>query len=127
MKIRNGFVSNSSTSSFIAVGFCIGDKPKEIPSKFERYLFKNSHHDEIFFLVPVMDFEYIEDMSLKYFEKNFNSAKIIVEKGLNFYKSNQKIKVYGSITDSSGKGGFSPYDPYEDENNEDDEGEEYEN
>ena len=35
MKIRNGFVSNSSSSSYIIYGFLVEDLPEEIGEKFD--------------------------------------------------------------------------------------------
>lgn len=44
MKIRNGFVSNSSTTSFCIYGVCLGEK--DIRSKLRKYELFSIHEDE---------------------------------------------------------------------------------
>jgi hypothetical protein len=123
MKTRNGFVSNSSTSSFIAVGFSLKEKPKNIPSKYEDCIYRD-YNGKYYFIKEIFGFEYAESTSLDKFNEKYEKAKKIAEEAIVELNPGTKLQFYGSTTDSSGEGGMSPYDPeydddYEEEEDED--------
>jgi hypothetical protein len=125
MKTREGFVSNSSTSSFLCVGFKLTKKPKDIPEKEAEYFVRDSYETEdYFFMVDVAGCsEGMDTQSLVSFEKNYEKAKALVFAKKEELETTAKVEVYYGIIDMGGEGGFIPstdWDKYDDDDGESD-------
>ena len=114
MKFRAGFVSNSSTSSFLGVGFKFPKKPEKIPEKYYEMVRYDKDNEEFFFVVQVLNWEYGEESAYDKFQKKFAEATTTAEKAMEHFKVDAKIAVYGDITDMGGESWLGYMDEEED-------------
>lgn len=117
MKIRNGFVSNSSTSSFLILGFkanlsFIEDQEKreeiieDLCSEFEcleKYEYSKLKKNEIIIGVSLMDIKYgceeFDHNNLNNFYKEFSKNKLLKKLNINIPPL-KKCKMYGGVRGS---------------------------
>jgi hypothetical protein len=121
MKIRNGFVSNSSTSSFVIVGFKLPSK-KVAKSLYEKYpddVYKDSYNQEYTFGKVLLDVDDTKELDMVKFEKLLQEIKEEVATVWKETDSKQRIKIIATISD--GDSGLNNYYPEDDEEEEEDE------
>jgi hypothetical protein len=122
MKVRSGFVSNSSTSSFIAVGFKFPSKPKKIPEKYQDMIRHDSDGGDYYFVSEVISFDYGEEFDFAEYQRKFEKATAVAEKAMDHFNvTDSKIAVYGNTTDQGGYSWLGYYDEDDEEDDEEDE------